>query len=168
VSDPPAPATPRWDRDELERAHDHFKETADRCALTGEWRDWADLFTEDARYIEHGYGEFHGRQEIYEWISATMAAWPNRAMTSFPHSWCVCDEGRGWWICRIENRFRDPGDGSVHQAHNLTVLHYAGDMRFSYEEDAYNPMNFAPVVTDWLAAWRANGRANGPNGRREG
>jgi hypothetical protein len=29
-------------------------------------------------------------------------------------------------------------------------------MKFSYEEDAYNPMNFAPVVTDWLAAYRAN------------
>ena len=78
-------------------------------------------------------------------------------MTSFPHDWCVCDEERGWWICRIENRFRDPGDGSVHQAHNLTVLHYAGDMRFSYEEDAYNPANFGPVVGGWLAAFEANG-----------
>jgi hypothetical protein len=125
-------------------------ETANRCASTGEWRAWADRFTEDARYIEHTYGEFHGSEEIYQWISATM--------TSFPHSWCVCDEERGWGICRMENRFRDPGDGSVHPAHNLTVLHYAGDMRFSYEEDAYNPMNFAPVVTGWLAAWRANGR----------
>jgi hypothetical protein len=149
---------PSWGREELERAHAHFMETANRCAATGEWRAWAELFTEDARYVEHTYGEFRGRQEIYEWISATMAEWPNRAMTSFPHSWCVCDEERGWWICRIENRFRDPGDGSVHQAHNLTVLHYAGNMQFSYEEDAYNPMNFAPVVTDWLAAWRANGR----------
>jgi hypothetical protein len=78
-------------------------------------------------------------------------------MTSFPHDWCVCDEERGWWICQIENRFRDPGDGSVHQAANLTVLHYAGDMKFSYEEDAYNPMNFAPVVTGWLEAYQANG-----------
>ena len=55
-----------------------------------------------------------------------MAEWPNKAMTSFPHAWCSCDEEKGWWICRIENRFRDPGDGSVHQAHNLTVLHYVG------------------------------------------
>lgn len=149
--------TQRWSRDELERAHAHFMETAARCASAGEWSDWADLFTEDARYVEHMFGEFHGREEIYEWISATMAEWPNRAMSSFPHSWCVCDEARGWWICRIEYRFRDPGDGSVHQAHNLTVLHYAGDMQFSYEEDADNPMNFAPVVNEWLAAWRAHG-----------
>lgn len=149
--------TNKWSREELERAHAHFMETAARCAAAGEWREWADLFTEDARYLEHTFGEFNGREEIYAWISSTMAEWPNRAMTSFPHDWCVCDEERGWWICQIENRFRDPGDGSVHQAHNLTVLHYAGDMQFSYEEDAYNPMNFAPVVSGWLEAFSANG-----------
>jgi hypothetical protein len=149
--------TNQWSREELQRAHDNFVETANRCAEAGEWRDWANLFTEDARYVEHMFGEMHGREEIHRWIAATMAEWPNRAMTSFPHAWCSCDEEKGWWICRIENRFRDPGDGSVHQAHNLTVLHYAGDMQFSYEEDAYNPANFGPVVGAWLAAFKANG-----------
>jgi hypothetical protein len=153
--------TNKWSREELDQAHAHFMEVADRCATTGQWRDWSDLFTEDATYVEHTFGEFHGREEIHSWIVATMAEWPNRAMTSFPHSWCVCDEEKGWWICRIENRFRDPGDGSVHQAHNLTVLHYAGDMQFSYEEDAYNPSNFIPVVNEWLAAYRANGGTEG-------
>jgi hypothetical protein len=153
--------TNKWSREELDQAHAHFMEVADRCATTGQWRDWSDLFTEDATYVEHTFGEFHGREEIHSWIAATMAEWPNRAMTSFPHSWCVCDEEKGWWICRIENRFRDPGDGSVHQAHNLTVLHYAGDMQFSYEEDAYNPSNFIPVVNEWLAAYRANGGTEG-------
>jgi hypothetical protein len=41
---------------------------------------------------------------------------------------------------------RDPGDGSIHQAANLSVLKYAGDDLWSYEEDAYNPMNFLPMV----------------------
>ena len=56
-----------------------------------------------------------------------MAQWPNSEMKEFPHDWCVCDEERGWWICQIENRFVDPGDGEVYQAYNLTVLKYAGD-----------------------------------------
>jgi hypothetical protein len=30
-------------------------------------------------------------------------------------------------------------------------------MRFSYEEDAYNPANFGPVVTSWVKAYKANG-----------
>ena len=83
-----------------------------------------------------------------------MAEWPNSEMKEFPHDWCVCDEERGWWICQIENRFRDPGDGEVYQAYNLTVLKYAGDMQFSSEEDAYNPANFAPVVKAWIDAER--------------
>ena len=47
---------------------------------------------------------------------------------------------------------QDPGDGSVHQAHNITVLHYAGDMKFSYEEDAYNPAAFGPMIEAWTEA----------------
>ncbi len=145
-----------WSRDELERAHSHYAEVAAVSAETGDWGPWANLFTEDAHYVEHHYGDFYGRDQIYQWISTTMAEWPNRAMTQFPHDWCVCDEERGWWICKIQNRFSDPGDGKVYQAHNVTVLHYAGNMQFSYEEDAYNPANFAPMVLSWLEALKAH------------
>ena len=99
-------------------------------------------------------GTFVGREALYEWISETMAQWPNSEMKEFPHDWCICDEERGWWVCQIENRFVDPGDGEVYQAYNLTVLKYAGDGLFSSEEDAYNPANFAPVVKAWIAAKR--------------
>ena len=153
--------TPRWSREELERAHAHYIEVAGRCAASGDWRAWAELFTDDAEYVEHTFGTFHGREEIYEWIAPLMAEWPNRAMTSFPHAWCVCDEERGWWICRIENRMQDPGDGSVHQVHNITVLHYAGDLRFSFEEDAYNPAAFGPMMESWTKAYNASGERPG-------
>jgi len=145
-----------FSREELQAAHDAFVDVANRCAATQDWREWAEMFTEDAQYLEHHYGQMAGRQAIYEWIQSTMSEWPNREMTEFPHDWCVMDEERGWWICQIENRFRDPGDGSVHQAHNLTVLHYAGGGKFSYEEDIYNPVNFAPAVLGWIEADKAN------------
>jgi hypothetical protein len=151
----------RWSREELERAHAHYIDVANRCAARGDWRAWAELFTDDAEYVEHTFGTFRGREEIYEWIAPLMAEWPNRAMTSFPHSWCVCDEERGWWICRIENRMQDPGDGSVHQVHNITVLHYAGDQRFSFEEDAYNPAAFVPMLEAWTQAYTASGGGPG-------
>lgn len=146
-----------WSRDELERAHEHYKQTAATAGRTGDWRPWAELFTEDAEYIEHHYGRFHGREAIYDWISKTMAEWPNFEMKEFPHDWCVCDEDRGWWICQIENRFTDPGDGRIYEAYNLTVLKYAGNMQFSSEEDVYNPASFAPVVKAWIAANRTAG-----------
>jgi len=147
---------PRWSREELVEAHDHFVAVAGECARSKEWKPWVELFTPDATYFEHCFGSFSGREEIYAWISETMGQWPNSEMVDFPHDWCVLDEERGWWICQIENRFRDPGDGKVYEEHNLTVLHYAGDGLFSYEEDAYNPENFAPVLRAWIEAERAH------------
>ena len=44
---------------------------------------------------------------------------------------------------RCSTACSDPGDGSVHEAANITILHYAGDGRWSYEEDVYNPAHFA-------------------------
>jgi hypothetical protein len=143
-----------FSRDELEAAHDHYVRVANDSAGRGDWQRWAELFTEDAEYIEHHYGTFHGRAEILAWISKTMAQWPNSEMTMFPHDWCVCDEDRGRWICLIQNRFNDPGDGGVYQASNVTILTYGGQMQFSCEEDVYNPASFSPVVISWMAAWK--------------
>ena len=142
----------QWTREELQAAHDNYRAVAKLAGSSGDWRRWADCFTEDATYREHHYGDLVGRQQIYDWITKTMHEWPNTEMTEFPHDWCVCDEERGWWICQIENRFDDPGDGGVYQAANITILHYAGNMQWSHEEDVYNPANFAPMVKAWLAA----------------
>jgi hypothetical protein len=148
-----------WDRAELQEAHDRFIAVANQSAAAGDWGPWVEMFTADAQYIEHHYGKFHGRAEILAWISATMAQWPNTEMTTFPHDWCVCDEDGGRWICQIENRFNDPGDGQIYQASNITILTYAGNMQFSSEEDVYNPMTFAPVVKAWMAAKEAHASA---------
>ena len=50
----------------------------------------------------------------------------------------------------VQNTMRDPGDGSVHQRPNITILKYAGDGLWSYEEDAYNPMNFMVMVQEYV------------------
>ena len=51
----------------------------------------------------------------------------------------------------------DPGDGSVHREFNWTKLHYAGDGKFYYEEDMYNPVEFGDDD---------QGLAQGQEGRR--
>ena len=151
----------RFDADEIEAAFVAYQEAAAHAGATGDWGPWVDLFTEDATYVEHLYGTFTGREEIRAWITSTMAPWPNSAFTSFPCEWHVVDVDRGWVLTKVWNRLEDPGDGSVFEQCNLTILHYAGGGRWSHEEDIYNPEHFATVVRDWIERRRSLGRADG-------
>jgi hypothetical protein len=140
----------KWSRAELEEALDHYREVALESGTSGDWNPWADLFTEDAVYVEHLFGTFGGREAIRHWITKTMAQYPNDHMKYFPHEWYIIDEERGWVVAQIWNRMVDPGDGTLHQAYNFTLLKYAGNMKWSYEEDIYNPQPFQDMITRWL------------------
>ncbi|PLW68870.1 nuclear transport factor 2 family protein [Pseudohalioglobus lutimaris] len=140
----------RWTRDELEHAFDRYQAAALKGAQEGDWRDWADMFTVDATYFEHQYGRFWGRENIYQWISKTMGAFPASSMTAFPIRWYSIDEDKGWVICEVLNRMQDLGDGQIYEEPNLTVLHYAGNGLFSYEEDAYDRKRMGEMIVRWL------------------
>jgi len=141
----------QFTRGELEEAFAAYQQAAATAGATGDWGVWADQFTEDATYVEHHYGRFEGRAAIRDWITATMGSFPGDRMHVFPVDWHVVDEERGWIVCQVQNRMDDPGDGSVHQEANITILHYAGDGMWSYEEDVYNPASFATMLRAWQA-----------------
>jgi ketosteroid isomerase-like protein len=145
----------QFTRDELEEAFAAYQQAAAVAGATGDWAGWADQFTDDATYVEHHYGRFEGREAIREWITETMGTFPGNLMPEFPIDWYVIDEDRGWIVCQVENRMADPGDGSIHQGANITILHYAGDGKWSYEEDVYNPAHFATMVRGWKDAKEA-------------
>ena len=61
------------DREEVEAAFAEFL----RLGAKGmDWPAWADLFTDDAVYIEHNLGVFEGRDAIKTWITGTMGEFP--------------------------------------------------------------------------------------------
>ena len=140
----------RWSRDELEEAFANYQAVALAAGTSGDWNPWADLFTEDATYIEAHYGRFGGREAIRRWITTTMAEYPNNEMPHFPIDWHLIDEDRAWVVCKVWNRMQDPGDGSIHQEYNFTLLKYAGGGKWSYEEDIYNPAHFATMIGGYL------------------
>jgi hypothetical protein len=140
----------KWTREEIEGALDNYQRLALEAGTTGAWDAWADQFTEDATYVEHLFGTFGGREAIRRWIKETMASYPNCEMKYFPIDWYVIDEERGWVVAKVWNRMTDPGDGSLHQEYNFTLLKYAGNLQWSYEEDVYNPAPFGRMVEGWL------------------
>ena len=142
----------QFSRDEIEAEFEKYKARAAEAGRTGDWNPWADQFTEDARYKEHVYGEFEGREEIRAWIVETMGTPPGSWMPEFPVEWHLVDEDRDRIVCWVWNRMEDPGDGSIHQEGNGTILDYAGDGLWSYEEDIYNPAHFGTMLEEWKAA----------------
>lgn len=148
----------RYSRDELESAFGAYQEQVEGIAGSGDWSRFADLFTDDATYVEHAYGSFIGREAIRAWITRTMTAFPGSEMPHFPISWHLVDEERGRIVCDVYNELRDPGDGRPHGASNLTILTYAGDGLWSGEEDVYNPATFLRAVRTWCRVAREHDR----------
>ncbi|MYR06692.1 nuclear transport factor 2 family protein [Gordonia sp. SID5947] len=134
---------------ELDEAFGHFQRTVAEIAVTRDWDRFAELFTDDADYVEHALGTMSGREEIRAWIWKTMTAFPGSHMTGFPSLWHVVDAPTGRVICEVDNPMRDPGDGTQITATNITILTYAGNNQWSREEDVYNPMEFGQAAMRW-------------------
>ena len=138
-------------RDELELAFAHYCDVRERAIAPGDWRRWAAPFPEDARYVEHAYGTFHGRQAIADWIVGVMEPFPRM---TFPNDWVVFDPEQGFVVFQCQNRLPHPTDpdGPPFQFPTWTKLDYAADGLWSGEEDVYNPKTAAAVIQAWIQA----------------
>jgi ketosteroid isomerase-like protein len=136
-------------RAEVEAAFKHYLAVG---AYRRDWNAWADLFTEDALYVEAQYGTFHGREAIRKWITTVMAGVPD--MYFPPVTWQLID---GDQVCFcIDNAYPNPKDptGSPIAFPTVSYLKYR-DGLWCREEDIYD-------VRASLAA-RAAFRAAGGN-----
>jgi len=149
----------QYSRDEILGAFEAYKVARDQASRTGDWSIWSAVFTEDAHYIEHAYGELSGRDAIEKWIVDVMAPFPTM---TFPQDWWVIDEANQAVVFCCQNTFPEPfqDDGTPFAFPNWTRLVYAGNGLWSSEEDIYNPVRDAPGV---YKAWiKAGGRTESP------
>ena len=144
-------------RDELAAAFETFEATVDRAAQTRDWDPWVEQYTPDVEYIEHAAGTMHGRDEVRAWIKRTMTTFPGSHMVEFPSLWSVVDEPTGRIIMELDNPMRDPGDGSVITATNISIITYAGDGLWRRQEDIYNPLRFLRAGMKWCRKAQALG-----------
>ena len=116
------------DRAEVEAAFHHFWTIGN---LDENWPAWPALFTEDVRYIEHIYGEMRGRAAVTAWITKLMAQ--HRDVHAVI-DWYMIRGARV--VVNMQNRYYHPDPGSTPlDFPGITILEYAGDGLFQYEED---------------------------------
>ena len=143
---------PAFPHDELIAAYEMFARVSDECAAADDYNAFADLFTEDCVYVEHAFGEMHGREAVRNWIVPLMKGYPNDQMVRYSHDWVFFDEDNGRVVFSARTHMADPGDGKSYSATNWTMIDYAGNGQFSREEDIYNPANFGKLLQEWQAA----------------
>ena len=141
-----------YSRQEILAAFEGYKRARDQASQTGDWNVWADCFTEDAQYIEHAYGELHGREAIRKWICEVMAPFPTM---TFPINWLVVDEENGAIVWEVRNAFPAPYqvNGEAYFFPNWSRLVYGGNGLWKSEEDVYNPArDSGRVFKAWVEA----------------
>ena len=123
---------------------------------SADWDAWADLHSEDGVWVEHHLGTFRGREEIRKGIVSVMSQSPPM---EFPVEW-VQIEGIGWSTTRGRCSRILPGKGTaMYRFGCVSVMEYAGDNLWSFQEDLYNPREAEQVLKRWIAGWRKASRA---------
>jgi hypothetical protein len=117
-----------WTRDEVEGAFRHY-------FLTGpvheDWVAWSRLFADDAWYLDHFYGTFHGPAEIQKFLESTMSFAPH---VYSPLVWYNIDGAQV--VYKVVNRADNPKPGGPPiEFPSLQIINYAGDGRWASEED---------------------------------
>ena len=120
------------------------------------WAALADFFTDDAVFVDPGWGRQEGRATITTFLEESMAGLDG---WTFPEEWTMADGDRVvsfWW-----NRL--PGttpDGRPLQAPGVSIMRYAGDGRFDQELDVLNMVEVFEVMK--ASDWRPNASMKPP------
>jgi len=115
-------------REEVESAFQRFWTVGN---VNEDWEGWTKHFTEDVRYIEHIYGEMRGRAAVTAWITKLMET--NRDVHAVIDWYMI--RGRRV-VVNMQNRYYNPDPaGAPLDFPGITILEYAGNGLFGYEED---------------------------------
>jgi hypothetical protein len=132
-------------REEVQAAVDRYLQVRrDIDEGRGGWGDLAQFFTDDAVFIDPAWGRVEGIEEMRKSVFGDamigLDSW------KFPVEFTMIDGDtvvvKWWQVIRGE-------DGTEHRQSGYSTLLYAGDGKFSYEEDL---LNMVHVMEDIKAA----------------
>jgi ketosteroid isomerase-like protein len=148
-----------YPREEVQATVDRYHELRRRIDA-GEEPDafgaLADFYTDDAVYVDGAWGRLEGKKVIAKWLVDSMVGLED---WKFPVEFTAI-EGDDVVVKWTQIMPRTRPDGTPYRQSAYSRMIYAGEGRFSYEEDMYN---MACVLEDIEASgWQPNGHMNVP------
>ena len=114
--------------------HEAFRGFWTTGSLDEDWERWPDHLTPDVHYVERFFGTMRGREAVRAWITSLMQ---QRADVHAVLDWYLVKGRRV--VLSMQNRYYSPDPAQPHiDFAGLTVLEYAGDGLFGYEEDYWD------------------------------
>lgn len=140
---------PTYPDSEIRAAYDSYVEQRSKVeAGEAPWDSLADWFTDDATFIDPAWGRVEGLTAIREFLVESMAGLEG---WTFPRQWTAVTGNR--LISCWQNRL--PGaraDGTPYEAPGVSIMEYAGDRRFSREEDILNMAHVIELIRE--SGWK--------------
>lgn len=132
--------------DEVRAAVDRYVALrASIAAGDNDWPDLADLFTDDVVYIDPAWGRIQGVDEVRAFMDESMRGLED---WDFPVEYTAID-GDTVVVKWTQQLPGTRADGSRYEQSGYSTLVYAGDGKFSYEEDL---LNMVHVLEDLKAS----------------
>lgn len=129
-----------YDRAEISAAIERYLGLR-RAAIAGEieWSGLKDVFTDDAVFIDSMWGRHQGVDNLVTFLDNSMKGLQD---WDFPHFWEAIDGNRVF--LRWSNRIPGASEDNM----GLSILEYAGDGKFSYEEDLYSESHLMKLMKE--------------------
>ena len=120
------------------------------------WDALAEFFTDDATFVDPAWGRIDGKDNIVRFLRESMEGLED---WSFPMEWELVDGD--CLVTGFQNRL--PGrraDGSYYQAPGVSRIVYAGDGKFSFEQDLLNMVHVLELIKE--SGWMPKKKMNAP------
>jgi ketosteroid isomerase-like protein len=121
------------------------------------WSALADLFTEDAAYIDPAWGRVEGRENIREFFVKSMAGLTGHGWST-PENWIMVSGPRV--VSQWDQVMGTDKDGKPRFVAGLSILYYAGNGLFCYSHDMLNMAHVFEVMK--AIGWKATAEVNMP------
>lgn len=149
----------RFTRSEIQNALEQMDELKRESSRAGDWRIWAQCLTDDVSFLDHTYGQYHGKQAVTDFVVAVHAPFPH---VRYEREWALIDVKRAEVVFQQQMILPEPeGWTGAPFALGVWSRHvYAGNGLWREKEDVtLSEAAAGDNVIAWLAA---GGRLEAP------